>query len=1453
MGGIQSANVGRENNAEGVDNSSAQIVGEVSVHGTAHPDHDATRELDTAMVTVATSVVVVDTKHQHTTTANDDCETTTAEGCDDNVNETSTAELSKLVDEKPVIEVEEDEQGEDSDDSMSAKCRARKMTTELAAFRQQLQQKRGIHQSKLGQVRQELEQLRAALSEEKSRNRALIKYINQQQQQQQQQASSSHSDTSMAEVVVLGPAGIGYDSSSSMNHHLVVQAGNRSDAPPSLEEVQSEQTSDVVDNNARHETRSVHDDDDAADVDVARGDRERSVRSEAQSNELRSDDRSDNDTTSTTTTTTNETINTESGSSSIQSDDVRRALKRELAESQHELQRVTGETLALRHDLAQLRTQLHALQDDTLAESSRQNGVIRGLKSELAEAQFQLQIAQAEALSLQTDVGQLRNQVKTLKDVIKAGKEIIAIREDQVEQLKGKLRQIEDTLQERELQIMSDDLRREYDRQLTNIRNLRDLYEERERVSRMERDNLLRQLDLKKSELTTEQEKNKNLEALVESLQSDLTHLRAEHEQTQEKLSLSQAQTRQLQLEMGVVNEFISKFLLGMSRKPTANDINIDKLAAMLEENRALLIEMTKEEAETVDTGAFLPRALYDLIAEVDEANESSVAGSEASGPGADAGDAIQPSPAAVTKEETAAVEGDGEESGDEFTDVQKASPEQIADKLPKVWRVLIELVNHQERAQPVPFVEGGESEECLQSVQTSRGPKTVVSVSKTYIKLKDLILEKKALKKETNRLKTLNVHLERRLDTQEKRLSAVSLELTKTWHLVGKMQRQHRQLHTQEQILRYHLQQKRRLLSELKEELERCRVKWSAARQKNIESEDQWKSLKADFVARRKLDSQNNSGESGYSDEQGSEEDDDDDGGGGGDVAAAVARSNRVPATPATRAVHERKLLTVDELLTHGRRPSFEKQFPSGSLTNLYQVAFIATRLRKVHSESDMKTLDNVERANRFCNEKIEDLPLFAVDELEATVSEAATEVAAAASAVTATVVAVGEAAAASSSSSSDVTSARKACKPAGPGKRGKKKRKGNTGSGPESAQDMFLRLMNISGQPEVADGQEDDQEQDDQEADDLEEEEEEDDGTGNDNAEAEYSVNESASELEEESLEQAAPRTSMAATGSHPDHPAVPELSSEELFQQKREARLLRMAELNSRLDRYSSPAPTSTALERSPPSSRGASSERQAEEQPSSRSVAVLSEEEEKYLQRRAERLERLEREAQEFRNRLSKTVHRGTEIAAQIDEIHNGFVARQTPESSIDPVAGPSGLGSNRNTQPQPSAAEPIQSLPVLPIVELSCLTEREREYTSARAERLQRLESESEGLLRKMNQTMRRGTSLTTRLDMLHSRYGQSSADTNAANDDSNLSDPSTAAPREEQVVGEADGTLPEDNQSTVSGGCRTTEQPAATVPAVTIATGPSFMSFGPVELVLVSDEEEDEEEEHGAQ
>lgn len=133
-------------------------------------------------------------------------------------------------------------------------------------------------------------------------------------------------------------------------------------------------------------------------------------------------------------------------------------------------------------------------------------------------------------------------------------------------------------------------------------------------------------------------------------------------------------------------------------------------------------------------------------------------------------------------------------------------------------------------------------------------------------------------MQKETNHLKTLNSHLEYRLNEQQKRLSTVSLELTKTWHLVGKMQRQHRQLHTHEQILRYQLQQKRRHLNELKDELEYCRRKWAAAKSKNDESQLQCDDLRKEFAKRKLQDSNdsNNSAESGYSDGIGSDEEDD-------------------------------------------------------------------------------------------------------------------------------------------------------------------------------------------------------------------------------------------------------------------------------------------------------------------------------------------------------------------------------------------------------------------------------------------------------------------------------------------------------------------------------------------------------------------------------------------------
>lgn len=973
-----------------------------------------------------------------------------------------------------------------------------------------------------------------------------------------------------------------------------------------------------------------------------------------------------------------------SSTSTTAPDDLRLALKKDLAESQFQLQIANGEILTLQSVIDQLRAQVQTLRtpsaEEEAAEATR-NQEFRKLKVELADAQFQLQISNAEVLGLQSDIGQLKNQIKGLKDVIKAGKEIIVIREDQVEQLKAKLRQIEDSLHEREMQIMSADLRREYEKQMANIRNLRELYEERERVSRMERDNLLRQLEMRKNDLEAEQEKNKNLESHVASMQTDLEATKAELAQTKERLDQSSSESKQLQAEMTVVNQFISKFLLGMSRKQTPGGVNLEKLTEVLEENRGLLIEMTKQEAETIDLGAFLPRALYDLVAEVDQQND--------------------PDSVDASDDDAAGKQNVGAEGGRGwFTDGQKASPEQIADKLPKVWRVLIELVNHQEHAEPVPFVENGESEDCLKLEQTKNGTKTVVSVSKTYLKLKDLIMEKKSLKKETNRLKTLNTHLERRLETQEKRLSAVSLELTKTWHLVGKMQRQHRQLHTQEQVLRYHLQQKRRLLSELKEELEFCRLKWSAARQKNVESEDLWRILKADFASRKKQDSLNNSGESGYSDEQPTDDEDEE-----------YSMAQKIGGQPVKEEFRN--------LLANFRRCR------SASLTN--DIPVMALTIRKCHSESDMKSLDNVERANQFCNEKIEDLPLFPEEEAICTnVKNSKTQ--------------------------------RKA-------KEKKKKKK----TGPETAEEMFMRLAGLTQETN---------EDDDDECDDDSED-------NSECSEIEKIEQRSLSPVEESSKE--------------------PELTSEEMFNMKREARLKRMEELNTRLDSYATPArpndndSTSTVAE-------GPS--------------RVLSPTEEDYLQRRAARLERLEREAKEFHNRLSRTVNRGSVISAQIDEIHNGFIARQSESPTANSSSQQQTVHENRTELSED---------------EQTALTERERDYTQNRSDRLQRLEDQSQSLLDQMNRTLQRGSNLTTRLDSLHTRFNSDEPRADRETSPKDLTvEVSPEHLEESDELSQRNPTVPVEHQIVPR---------AASVDAVLLENSIIIPPNRPIELVLVSDEE----------
>lgn len=116
----------------------------------------------------------------------------------------------------------------------------------------------------------------------------------------------------------------------------------------------------------------------------------------------------------------------------------------------------------------------------------------------------------------------------------------------------------------------------------------------------------------------------------------------------------------------------------------------------------------------------------------------------------------------------------------------QVNSAEEIVENLPKVWRVLIELLSHQ--MAPLNDLSDCKDTEnpCYKTVETSKGPSVVLSVSQTFIRLKDLILEKKSLEKETTHLKQLNGHLESRLQDQEKRLELVHSELSKTWMMVS-------------------------------------------------------------------------------------------------------------------------------------------------------------------------------------------------------------------------------------------------------------------------------------------------------------------------------------------------------------------------------------------------------------------------------------------------------------------------------------------------------------------------------------------------------------------------------------------------------------------------------------------------------------------------------------------
>ncbi len=106
------------------------------------------------------------------------------------------------------------------------------------------------------------------------------------------------------------------------------------------------------------------------------------------------------------------------------------------------------------------------------------------------------------------------------------------------------------------------------------------------------------------------------------------------------------------------------------------NDINIDKLSNMLEDNRDLLNDITNREI-CKDGAAALPKLLFDLVTQAEEND--------------------------LGKDE--ATNSHLERSTEEFESAGKSSvstAQEICHNLPKVWKVLIELLNHQKTEQVI-------------------------------------------------------------------------------------------------------------------------------------------------------------------------------------------------------------------------------------------------------------------------------------------------------------------------------------------------------------------------------------------------------------------------------------------------------------------------------------------------------------------------------------------------------------------------------------------------------------------------------------------------------------------------------------------------------------------------------------------------------------------------------
>lgn len=586
-------------------------------------------------------------------------------------------------------------------------------------------------------------------------------------------------------------------------------------------------------------------------------------------------------------------------------------------------------------------------------------------------------------------------------------------------------------------------------------------------------------------------------------------------------------------------------------------------------------------------------------------------------------------------------------------------------------------------------------------------------------------------------------------------------------------MQRQHRQLHTHEQVLRYQLQQKRRMLSELKEELEYCRRKWALAKEKNNESQSQWETLRLEFSKRKESDL-NISGESGYSDSPASEEDEDE-----SSISSEKPRSNRL-----------KKKLTIENFL-HVGEPTDRKTNRNQSVSPV-RIAreSIARRNSDSHitqfaTEEFQAAADVVQPIVHTCAECCSENCVlhsvhFDTDSVEVQksteqlkVSEAVVHSAKHEPTNARRLI---EAKASTSTKKMCCELRKKAATP-----------KPSTSKQEESLEEMFNRLSGASTTP------------------------------SNSQSECSFSHQNQLSSLDQDcaSCDECDAACELQENQTNRVENASSVFEERELRRLARIERLegqckqlmkqvtrasSRGDELNKRINEVHSrytpvrdmpstsvdqtepeqeegvEAQPSTSNTEKSPSAVETQSIVQSINQSSKSDEECLSTTEQAYLARRDERLKRLEAESQAHINRVKTTNQRATDVDNKLEFLHGRYGDGTEQKSKNNTECNDNKTNLEAQEDAGPSTSSEFQSVECQkteqsPKTDEECLSATEREYLARREARLKRLEAESQAFVNRVKCTNQRATTVDVQLEALHEHYG---TETEAVNENADI-------------------------------------------------------------------------------